>query len=68
MFYRCVSQSESHALGLFPVVGGDLLVIAALTAVQSGSIDGQRQLFLRSCVSYWRLVVFWGMESEPDKQ
>lgn len=56
----------SDSLSLFPVVGGYLLVITALTAIQSGSINRQRQFFLRSCICYWWLIVFWRMESESD--
>lgn len=55
----CISVSDS--LSLFPVERGYLLVIAALTAIQRGSINRQRQLFLRSSIRYWWLIVFWMM-------
>lgn len=57
-------RSASDSLGLFPVVRGDLLVIAALAAIQRGPIHRQRQLLLRPGVRHRGLVVFWRTESE----
>lgn len=56
------------SLCLFPVVGGDLLVVPALAAVQRGPVDGQRQLLLRPGVCYWGFIVFFRAERKKMHQ
>lgn len=51
-------RHRGHALALAPVVGDNLLVVAALAAVQRGTVHGQRQLLLGASVGRGGLVVF----------
>lgn len=56
--FRMKRSCVCDSLCLFPVVGGDLLVVPALAAVQRGPVDGQRQLLLWPSVCYRGFIVF----------
>lgn len=56
------------SLCLLPVVGGDLLVVVALAAVQRGPVDGQRQLLLWPSVCYRGFVIFFTAERKKREE
>lgn len=59
---------EEYALCLLPEVRGDLLVIGALAAIQSGAVHGEGQLLVWTSIGLGRLVVFWAESQKETRE